>query len=85
MAKRKRLRKRWAGSRRLKRRLNKFHISSVDAEKQFQDNVAKIKASTLERLQKDIEAREAEKASIERGFEELTALQIERKKNGKTH
>ena len=62
----------------LKKELNKYHITTVDAEKQFRDNIAKIKAKYfLEQLEKDVAAREAEKESIQRGFEELTQLQID--------
>ena len=62
----------------LKKELNKYHITTVDAEKQFRDNIAKIKAKYfLEQLEKDVAAREAEKESIQRGFDELTQLQID--------
>lgn len=62
----------------LKKELDKYHISSIDAEKEYQDNVTKIKVKYfLDRLEKEQEKIQAEKDSIKRGLEELTQFEID--------
>ena len=62
----------------LAKELRKYHISSIDAEKQYQDNVTNIKVKYfLQRLEKEQEKIRAEKESIQNGLEELTRFEIE--------
>ena len=58
--------------------LKKYGINSAEATKDYQDNIGKIKVKYfLERLEKETQALEDEKESIQRGFDELTQIQID--------
>jgi len=56
----------------------KYGIDSQEETKRYQDNIGKIKVKYfLERLEKETQALEDEKESIQRGFDELTQIQID--------
>ena len=56
----------------------KYGIDSEEETKRYQDNIGKIKVKYfLERLEKETQALEDEKEAIQRGFDELTQIQID--------
>jgi len=56
----------------------KYGIDSQEETKRYQDNIGKIKVKYfLERLEKETQALEDEKEAIQRGFDELTQIQID--------
>ena len=56
----------------------KYGIDSGAETKRYQDNIGKIKVKYfLERLEKETQALEDEKEAIQRGFDELTQIQID--------
>jgi len=56
----------------------KYGIDSQEETKRYQDNIGKIKVKYfLERLEKETQALEDEKEAIQRGFDELTQIEID--------
>ena len=56
----------------------KYGIDSEEETKRYQDNIGKIKVKYfLERLEKETQALEDEKEAIQRGFDELTQIEID--------